>query len=149
MRLGTFAAAIGQVGIALLESVTLGYGPRLTHSSGREPCRDNVISVLLGMKRRSRLAPKTDIARQAGEGQAEMTPAQCRGARGLLDWTQKKLADAAGVGASTVISFERNWRCNFPEKIQAMQSALEAAGVEFTNSDAPGVRLRKPGMSGW
>jgi len=26
----------------------------------------------------------------------------------------------------------------------AVAAALEAAGVEFTNGDAPGVRLRKP-----
>ena len=32
------------------------------------------------------------------ERQAEMIAAQCRAARGLLDWTPQKLADAAGVG---------------------------------------------------
>jgi transcriptional regulator with XRE-family HTH domain len=74
-----------------------------------------------------------------------MTPAQCRAARGLLDWTQQKLADAAGVGVSTVTSFERSSRCNYPDKIQAMKRALENAGVEFIaeNGGGPGVRLRK------
>ena len=71
-----------------------------------------------------------------------MTPAQCRAARGLLDWTQVKLAEAAGVGLTTVTSFERSWRCNYPDKIQAMQSALEAAGVEFIDGDEPGVKLK-------
>ena len=34
-----------------------------------------------------------------------MTPAQCRAARGLLNWTQVKLAKAAGIGTSIVTSF--------------------------------------------
>jgi hypothetical protein len=29
-----------------------------------------------------------------------------------------------------------------PEQLAAIQEALEAAGVEFTNGDAPGVRLK-------
>jgi hypothetical protein len=63
----------------------------------------------------------------------------------LLDWTPQKLADAAGVAVSTVTSFERSWRCNYPDKIQATQSALEAAGVEFIeeNGSGVGVRIKK------
>ena len=30
-----------------------------------------------------------------------------------------------------------------PEAVADIRAALEAAGVEFTNGDAPGVRLRK------
>jgi len=71
-----------------------------------------------------------------------MTPAQCRAARGLLDWTQVKLAEAAGVGLTTVTSFERSWRCNYPDTIQAMKRALESAGVEFIDGDEPGVKLK-------
>jgi transcriptional regulator with XRE-family HTH domain len=79
------------------------------------------------------------------ERQAEMTPAQCRAARGLLDWTQSRLADAATVAVSTVTSFERSWRVAAPETIQAMQHALEAAGVEFIpeNGSGAGVRMKK------
>jgi len=72
-----------------------------------------------------------------------MIPAQCRAARGLLDWTPQKLADAAGVGVSMVTSFERSWRCNYPVKIQAMKRALEAAGVEFISENGSGVKLRE------
>jgi hypothetical protein len=63
----------------------------------------------------------------------------------LLDWTQVKLAEAAGVGLTTVTSFERSWRCNYPDKIQAMKRALEAAGVEFfaENGSGAGVKFRK------
>ena len=74
-----------------------------------------------------------------------MTPAQCRGGRGLLDWTQKKLADAAGVRRSAVSSFELSWRAPAPETIHAMQRALEAAGIEFIdeNGSGAGVKFRK------
>jgi len=74
-----------------------------------------------------------------------MTPAQCRAARGLLNWTQQKLAVAAGVAVSIVTSFERSWRCNYPETIQAIQRALESAGIEFIdeNGSGAGVKFRK------
>ena len=49
-----------------------------------------------------------------------MTPAQCRAARGLLDWTQTTLADAAGVAVMTVTNFEKSWRVVTPETIQAI-----------------------------
>jgi len=79
------------------------------------------------------------------KGKREMTPAQCRAARALLDWTQVKLADAAGVGVSIVTSFERSWRCNYPDKIQAIQGAVESAGIEFIdeNGSGAGVKFRK------
>jgi len=32
-----------------------------------------------------------------------------------------------------------------PSEVEAIQSALEWAGVEFTNGGRPGVRLRGPG----
>jgi len=70
-----------------------------------------------------------------------MNPAQCRAARALLGWTQAKLAKAAAVEVSTVISFEQSWRCNYPHAIQAMKRALEAAGVEFVDENGGGVKL--------
>ena len=74
-----------------------------------------------------------------------MTPAQCRAARGLLDWTQTTLADAAGVAVTTVTSFERSWKVLTPETIQAIQRALESAGIEFIdeNGSGVGVKFRK------
>jgi len=82
-----------------------------------------------------------------------MTPAQCRAARALLDWTQQKLANAAGIAVSTVAGFERSLRVMGPEtnkattheKIQAIQRALESAGIEFIdeNGSGAGVKFRK------
>ena len=73
-----------------------------------------------------------------------MTPAQCRAARALLDLTQTQLAEAAGFGLSTVVDFERLRREVSADAIAAIRSALEAAGVEFTNGDQPGVRMKSP-----
>jgi len=75
----------------------------------------------------------------------EMTPAQCRAARALLDMSQGELATAASVGMSTVVDFERSRREVSAEKIQSIRIALEIAGVMFTNGSEPGVKLRKKG----
>jgi transcriptional regulator with XRE-family HTH domain len=75
-----------------------------------------------------------------------ITPAQCRGARGLLGMTQPKLASAARLGLSTIVDFERSRRPVSAEATQAICTALELAGVEFIdeNGGGPGVRLKKP-----
>jgi DNA-binding transcriptional regulator YiaG len=75
----------------------------------------------------------------------EMTPAQCRAARALVDLTQPKLAQEAGLGLSTVVDFERARRTVSAEAVAAMRVALEGAGVEFTNGDQPGVKLKRSG----
>jgi len=77
-----------------------------------------------------------------------MMPAHCRAARGLLDWTPTKLAEAAGLGASTVVQFELGGRAVSAKAVQTIQHALEAAGVEFFDGDEPGVQLRKGGPRG-
>lgn len=68
-------------------------------------------------------------------------PAQCRAARALLDWTQPDLAEASGLGLSTVVDFERERRQVSEEAVSAIRRALEYNGVEFTNGGRPGVRL--------
>jgi transcriptional regulator with XRE-family HTH domain len=70
-----------------------------------------------------------------------MTHEQCRAARALLELSQATLAKAAGVGVSTVADFELERRAVSPEAADKMQTALEAAGVKFTNGKRPGVRL--------
>jgi transcriptional regulator with XRE-family HTH domain len=71
-----------------------------------------------------------------------ITPAQCRAARALLNWTLPQLAEAAKVSVSTINSFELERRQPTAGNLSLIQSALEAVGVEFIDSDAPGVRLR-------
>lgn len=75
-----------------------------------------------------------------------MTPAQCRAARALLNWSQAHLALAAKVARATLAEFENGRREPYARTLDDMRSALEAAGVEFIpeNGSGPGVRLRKP-----
>jgi transcriptional regulator with XRE-family HTH domain len=74
-----------------------------------------------------------------------MKPSQSRAARALIDWSQPKLAQAAGLGVSTVVDFERERRQVAEGSVAAMRTALETAGVEFIpeNGGGAGVRLRK------
>jgi predicted transcriptional regulator len=70
---------------------------------------------------------------------------QIKAGRALLEWSQDQLAAASGVSQPTIKRLEAEGgnlggRINTREKICG---ALERAGIEFTNGDAPGVRLRK------
>ncbi len=74
-----------------------------------------------------------------------LTASQCRAARGLLDWTQQKLADAARIGVATVRLFESEATETRHATLAVVRRAFESAGVEFIdeNGGGPGVRLRK------
>ena len=70
-----------------------------------------------------------------------ITPGQCKAARALLELTQSDLANAAELGLSTVVDFEKRRRQVSAAALQAITDALTARGVEFIGG--PGVRLRK------
>jgi transcriptional regulator with XRE-family HTH domain len=72
-------------------------------------------------------------------------PTQCRGARGLLGWTQSDLSKASKTATKTIADFERGAREPYPRTLEDVQSALEKAGIEFIaeNGGGAGVRLRK------
>lgn len=71
-----------------------------------------------------------------------LSPVQCRMARAALGLGVRELAAAAKVSIDTVARFERGDELK-ERTIEALQRALEAAGVEFTNGDQPGVRLTR------
>ena len=64
-------------------------------------------------------------------------------ARAAVGWTVRQLAEKAQVGAATVNRFEMGHADPNRSTLAAIRAALEAAGVEFTNGEAPGVRMRK------
>ncbi len=72
-----------------------------------------------------------------------ISPAQCRAARGLIAMDQAVLAEAANVSRNVIIDFEKSRRVPGRNNLAAIQRVLEKAGVEFTDGDAPGVRLMK------
>jgi transcriptional regulator with XRE-family HTH domain len=73
------------------------------------------------------------------------TPAQCRGARGLLGWSQSDLSAASKTATKTIADFERGAREPYPRTLVDVRKALENGGVEFIdeNGGGPGIRLRK------
>ena len=72
-----------------------------------------------------------------------ITKEQCRAARGFLNWSQTVLAGRAGVDRSTVKDFESGRHTPNRTSMSAIIGAMEQAGVEFTNGEQPGVRLRR------
>lgn len=79
------------------------------------------------------------------EQDGKLTEAQIRAARGLCDWSQADLAEAAGVSSMTVKRAEGSGSPYPASKaIKAIREALEAAGVEFIaeNGGGAGVRLK-------
>jgi transcriptional regulator with XRE-family HTH domain len=63
-------------------------------------------------------------------------------ARAALNWSLADLAEASGVHRNTISNFEIGKYGGTPDSLDALQRALEAAGVVFTNGDEPGVKLR-------
>jgi transcriptional regulator with XRE-family HTH domain len=75
-----------------------------------------------------------------------LTIEQLRAARGLLGWSQSKLAERAGLSLPTVKRVEANLGARVSDDARTkLRRALESAGVEFIdeNGGGPGVRLRK------
>lgn len=62
-----------------------------------------------------------------------LTPAGSRAARGLLNWTLKDLAEAAGVNFTTISRFEGGQSAR-PATMARILAAFEANGVELVNS---------------
>jgi transcriptional regulator with XRE-family HTH domain len=72
---------------------------------------------------------------------------QIKAARALLGWSQEELAAMAGVSVPTVKRLEAadvllGGREDTGRKLR---NALERAGIDFTNGNQPGVRLRNSG----
>lgn len=74
-----------------------------------------------------------------------VTIRQVKAARALLGWYQDDLAKAAGVSKPTVARLETDDGDlgGYPGTRDKIVSALEAAGVEFTNGGQPGVRMKR------
>jgi transcriptional regulator with XRE-family HTH domain len=73
---------------------------------------------------------------------------QIKAARALLGWSQADLAAMAGVSVPTVKRLEAadGLLGGRENTVIKLRSALERAGIEFTNGTKPGVGLRKPGV---
>jgi len=72
----------------------------------------------------------------------KMTSTQSKMARAALGLGVRDLAKMAGVSPDTVARLERGEALK-GRTLDAIRSALESAGVEFTDGGRPGVRLRQ------
>ena len=77
-----------------------------------------------------------------------VTGLQIRSARFALRWSVQKLAELSRVSTSTIkrIELEDGIPNATPANCAALQTTLEAAGIEFigTPDDAPGIRIHPP-----
>lgn len=75
----------------------------------------------------------------------DVTSAQMRAARALLNWSVRDLADNAKVHRNTITNFETGRSGGDFETLEKLCDALEKNGVIFVdeNGEGPGVRLRK------
>ena len=70
---------------------------------------------------------------------------QLKAARALIGMKQLELATKADVHVNTIRSMEASGSAPITgrsQNVQAVQRALEQAGIEFLNHGNPGVRLR-------
>jgi hypothetical protein len=56
---------------------------------------------------------------------------------------QADLARKAVVSRNVIVDFEKGSRTPLANNLAALQRVLEESGVEFTNGEQPGVRMRK------
>ncbi len=75
----------------------------------------------------------------------KITAAQCRAGRILAGLSQAELAGVAVVPATLITDYETGVGMPEPSDLEAIQSALEWAGVIFVEEDGHGplVKLRK------
>ena len=66
-----------------------------------------------------------------------------KAARVSLGLEQEQLAKAAGLNAMTISAFENGKTAPRESTREAIQSALEARGIVFTNGDLPGFHFDK------
>ena len=74
------------------------------------------------------------------------TGPQLRAARAMAGFDRQQLAEASGITTFTIRRLEvMEGRLKATTKtVDALQRALEAAGVEFLDGEKPGVRMRAP-----
>lgn len=71
-----------------------------------------------------------------------MKPSQCRAGRALIGMSQDDLAEVSGVAKRTIVSFEKEDRQPYARTVEALQKALEQAGVTFLEDDGRGSGVR-------
>lgn len=69
-----------------------------------------------------------------------LTPAQCRAARALLNWSQPNLAKRCGMHVQTISAFESETGTPTRRTLTKITDTLEQGGIEFLPNDGVGRR---------
>ena len=74
-----------------------------------------------------------------------ISPAQCRAARALLNWTREQLAEKSRVSKMTLADFETAKRKPYDRTLADICRTFEEAGLEFIpeNGGGAGIRFRE------
>jgi len=71
---------------------------------------------------------------------------QCKAARALLGWTQRKLAQKSGIPLDTVKRFERGISDTRGEAMRALENTIRDAGVKLIppeHGEGEGLKFAK------
>jgi transcriptional regulator with XRE-family HTH domain len=74
---------------------------------------------------------------------AKLTGAACRAGRALLKWSMRDLVAASGISLPTILKLENDGPVADDTAAKIAAAFLER-GVEITNGNATGARLRLP-----
>jgi transcriptional regulator with XRE-family HTH domain len=74
-----------------------------------------------------------------------ITPAQCRAARALLNWSQPELAERCDIHVQTISNFEKETSSPSKTTLEKISLILQSANIEFIGQD--GVRQRTSNMT--
>ncbi|MBB4007856.1 transcriptional regulator with XRE-family HTH domain [Rhizobium taibaishanense] len=76
-----------------------------------------------------------------GDKSGILSPALCRAARGLLDWTQTELAAHSDVSRSTIRDYEGERHDIHRSTAEQLRHALEDGGAQFVHVPDSGLCL--------
>lgn len=71
-----------------------------------------------------------------------LTPEACRAGRALLAWTIADLVKEAGTSPNSIVNFEGGRAALRAATAEKIMRAFARHGVEITNGDGTGARLR-------
>jgi transcriptional regulator with XRE-family HTH domain len=81
-------------------------------------------------------------AQEMSTEKARIFGRQLKAARGLLTLSQSELAESVGLTRPHLAKIEAGKVLPHSGTATKLREAIEARGVEFTNGDNPGVRLK-------
>lgn len=74
-----------------------------------------------------------------------ITPAQCRAARALLNWSQPDLAQRCDIHVQTISNFEKESSSPSKSTLEKIALVFDSANIQFIDTD--GVRLKTSSLT--